>query len=80
MTYAAKRGNFTAKLFYLPNVPLFIAIPTMYFLPTFGSVSFPTTPPANRNKLFDFYLLGSLVLVVVAHWWSPSLARAPPSS
>jgi hypothetical protein len=65
-TYAAKRGNFSATLFYLPNVPLFIAIPTMYFLPTFGSVSFPTSPPANRNRLFDFYLLGSLVMVIVA--------------
>jgi membrane-associated protease RseP (regulator of RpoE activity) len=65
-SYSAKRGNFTATFFYLPNVPLFIAIPTMYFLPTFGSISFPTSPPANRNKLFDFYLVGSLVMVVVA--------------
>ncbi len=64
--YAAKRGRFSARSFYLPNVPLFIAIPTTYFLPAFGSVSFPGSPPVNRNKLFDFYLLGSLVMVVVA--------------
>ncbi len=64
--YAAKRGRFSGLSYYLPNVPLFIAIPTMYFLPTFGSVSFPGSPPANRDKLFDFYLLGSIVMVLVA--------------
>jgi hypothetical protein len=64
--YAAKKGRFTFLSYYLPNVPLFIALPTLYFLPAFGSVSFPGTPPANRNKLFDFYLLGSLAVVAVA--------------
>jgi hypothetical protein len=64
--YAAKRGGFPFLSYYLPNVPLFIAIPTMYFLPTFGSVSFPGAPPPNRNKLFDFYLIGALLMVVVA--------------
>ena len=64
--YAARRGRFSSVSYYLPNVPIFIALPTMYFLPTFGSVSFPVTPPANKDKLFDFYLVGSLALVVVA--------------
>src|SRR5882672_4614331 len=64
--YSAKRGGFSALTYYLPNVPLFIAIPTMYFLPTFGSVSFLGSPPANRNKLFDFYIIGSLAMVLVA--------------
>ncbi len=65
-TYTARRGNFSSVLYYLPNVPLFIAIPTMYFLPTFGSISFPATPPSNRNKLFDFYLIGSVAMILVA--------------
>jgi peptidase M50-like protein len=64
--YAAGRGRFSFLAYYLPNVPLFIAIPTMYFLPTFGSVSFPTSPPSNKNKLFDFYLVGAVAMVVVA--------------
>jgi hypothetical protein len=64
--YAARRGRFSSLSYYLPNVPIFIALPTMYFLPTFGSVSFPGSLPANRNKLFDFYLLGSLAILVVA--------------
>ena len=64
--YSARRGGFSALTYYLPNVPLFIPIPTMYFLPTFGSVSFPGSPPVNRNKLFDFYLVGSLAMVFVA--------------
>ena len=64
--YAAKRGNFTFLSYYLPNIPIFIPLATMYFLPTFGSVSFPGTPPANKNKLFDFYLVGALALVAVA--------------
>ena len=63
---AAERGSFSAPSYYLPNVPLLIALPTTYFLPTFGSVSFPGTPPANKNRLFDFYLVGSIALVVVA--------------
>jgi hypothetical protein len=64
--YAAKRGRFSFLSYYLPNVPLFIALPTMYFLPTFGSVSFPGSPPANKNKLFDFYLVGAVVMLLVA--------------
>lgn len=64
--YTAKRGSFSALSYYLPNVPIFIALPTMYFLPTFGSVSFAGSPPANKNKLFDFYLIGSLAILAVA--------------
>ncbi len=63
---ASERGRFNFRSFYLPNVPIFIAIPTMYFLPAFGSVSFPSSPPANKNRLFDFYLVGALVLAAVA--------------
>jgi len=64
--FAARRGGFNGISYYLPNVPLFIAIPTMYFLPTFGSISFPGSPPANKDRLFDFYVVGSLAMVVVA--------------
>ncbi|MDA4116839.1 MAG: site-2 protease family protein [Thaumarchaeota archaeon] len=64
--YIEGKGSFSSVSYFLPNVPLFVPIPTMYFLPTFGSVSFPSTPSANRNKLFDFYFLGSLVAVAVA--------------
>jgi membrane-associated protease RseP (regulator of RpoE activity) len=64
--YAAKRGSFSPVSYYLPNIPIFITLPTLYFLPTFGSVSFPASPPANRNKLFDFYLLGALAMLLVA--------------
>jgi membrane-associated protease RseP (regulator of RpoE activity) len=64
--YVERRGGFSSVSYFLPNVPLFVPIPTMYFLPTFGSVSFPTSPSANKNKLFDFYLLGAVAAVVVA--------------
>jgi len=64
--YAGGRGRFSFFSYYLPNVPIFIALPTMYFLPTFGSVSFPGSPPANRNKLFDFYLVGAVAMLMVA--------------
>lgn len=64
--YAARRGSFSFLSYYLPNVPLFIALPTLYFLPTFGSVTFPGSPPANKNKLFDFYLIGAVAVLVVA--------------
>jgi Peptidase family M50 len=64
--YAARRGSFSFLSYYLPNVPIFVALPTMYFLPTFGSVSFPGSPPANRNKLFDFYIVGAIAVLLVA--------------
>jgi hypothetical protein len=64
--YTARRGNFSHLSYYLPNVPIFIALPTMYFLPTFGAVSFAGSPPANRDKLFDFYLGGAVAMLLVA--------------
>jgi membrane-associated protease RseP (regulator of RpoE activity) len=64
--YASTMGGFSFLSYYLPNVPIFITLPTMYFLPTFGAVSFPTTPPANKNKLFDFYLIGAVAMLLVA--------------
>jgi len=64
--YTARRGSFSFRSYYLPNVPIFIALPTMYFLPTFGAVSFPGSPPANKNKLFDFYLVGAVAMLAVA--------------
>ncbi len=64
--HSERKGSFTSSSYFLPNVPLFVTIPTMYFLPTFGSVSFPLSPSANKNKLFDFYFLGSLIAVAVA--------------
>jgi membrane-associated protease RseP (regulator of RpoE activity) len=63
---AAGRGRFSFVSYYLPNVPIFIALPTMYFLPTFGAVSFAGSPPANKNKLFDFYLVGAVAMLIVA--------------
>jgi len=64
--YASGRGSFSFLSYYLPNVPIFIALPTMYFLPTFGAVSFPGSPPANKNKLFDFYLVGAVAMLLIA--------------
>lgn len=64
--YAASKGGFSFLSYYLPNVPIFITLPTMYFLPAFGAVSFPTIPPANKNKLFDFYLVGAIAMLLVA--------------
>ena len=63
--YAGRRGLFSARSYYVPGVPLIVPIPTMYFLPTFGSVGLPRSPPSNVNKLFDYYLLGSLAIVLV---------------
>jgi hypothetical protein len=64
--YTAGRGGFSFLSYYLPNVPIFITLPTMYFLPAFGAVSFPASPPANKNKLFDFYLVGAMAMLLVA--------------
>lgn len=62
----SRGGHFSSVSYYLPNVPIFITIPTMYFLPTFGAVSFPASPPANKDKLFDYYLVGAIAMLVVA--------------
>jgi len=64
--YAARRGGFSPLSYYLPNLPLVTPLPVMYFLPTFGAISFPRTAAANRDLLFDYYLVGSLVGVAVA--------------
>ncbi len=63
---ASEKGHFSFFSYYIPNLPIFIPLPTMYFLPTFGSVSFPGTAPANKDKLFDFYLIGAIAMLVVA--------------
>ena len=64
--FTARRGNFPFLSYYLPNVPIVIALPTMYFLPAFGAVSSPASPPPNKNKLFDFYLAGAVAILLVA--------------
>jgi membrane-associated protease RseP (regulator of RpoE activity) len=64
--YAARKGSFSPLAYYLPNLPLITPLPVMYFLPTFGSISFPRTPAANRDRLFDYYLVGSLAGVAVS--------------
>jgi membrane-associated protease RseP (regulator of RpoE activity) len=64
-SYAGRRGGFSNRSYYIPSVPLVVAIPTMYFLPTFGSVGITRSLPANVNKLFDYYFLGSLAIVLV---------------
>lgn len=62
----ARRKGLSTLQYYLPNIPLFVPIPVLYYLPSFGSITFLRAPPIDRNSLFDFYFVGAVVGVVVA--------------
>lgn len=63
---ARRRGGVPLLQYYIPNIPLFVSLPVLYFLPTFGSISFTRSPSLNRDSLFDFYFVGAVAGVVVA--------------
>jgi len=63
-------GGVSTTPYYLPNMPFFIALPVLYFLPTFGAITFVRSPTVDRDSLFDCYfyppLLGAAVALAVA--------------
>jgi len=64
--YFARRAGSPATLhYYLPNIPVFLALPILYFMPTFGSVTFVRSPAYDRDALFDFYFWGAIAAVGV---------------
>jgi membrane-associated protease RseP (regulator of RpoE activity) len=63
---ARRRGRVATLQYYLPNIPLFVPIPVLYFLPTFGSITFLRTPTVDRDSLFDFYFFGAVAGILVA--------------
>jgi hypothetical protein len=63
---AMRNGRLTTLSYYLPNIPFFVPIPVLYFLPTFGSITFLRSPTIDRDSLFDFYFVGALVGVAMA--------------
>jgi membrane-associated protease RseP (regulator of RpoE activity) len=68
--FARKAGDVSTLHYYLPNIPVFLALPILYFLPTFGAITFLRSPAYDRDSLFDFYFWGSIaaagVTMVVA--------------
>jgi membrane-associated protease RseP (regulator of RpoE activity) len=63
--FARRAGGVTSLHYYLPNIPVFLALPVLYYLPTFGAITFLRSPAYDRDSLFDFYLWGSIAAVVV---------------
>jgi len=63
---ARREGKVTTLQYYLPNIPLFVSLPVLYFLPTFGSITFLRSPMVDRDSLFDFYFVGAAAGVLVA--------------
>lgn len=72
---ARRRGKVSSLQYYLPNIPLFVSLPVLYFLPTFGSITFLRSPTIDRDSLFDFYFVGAVVGVAVA--FAVALIGAP---
>ncbi len=63
--FARKAGGLSTLHYYLPNIPVFLALPVLYFLPTFGAITFVRSPAYDRDALFDFYFWGSIAAVAV---------------
>ena len=63
--FARKAGGSPGLHYYIPNIPVFLALPILYFVPTFGSITFARTPAYDRDSLFDFYFWGSIAAVCV---------------
>ncbi len=61
-----RRGGGSTIQYYLPNIPFFIALPVLYYLPTFGAVTFVRSPTVDKDTLFDCYFFAPLVGVLVA--------------
>jgi membrane-associated protease RseP (regulator of RpoE activity) len=74
--FVTRRGaNVPALRYYLPNIPLFVSLPVLYFLPTFGSITFLRSPAMDRDSLFDFYFAGAVAGAAVA--FAVALIGAP---
>jgi membrane-associated protease RseP (regulator of RpoE activity) len=63
---ARRRGGASTLPYYLPNLPFFIGLPVLYYLPTFGAVTFLRSPTVDRDTLFDCYFCAPLVGVLVS--------------
>ncbi len=61
-----RRGGVSTIPYYLPNIPFFIALPVLYFLPTFGAITFVRSPMVDRDALFDCYFFAPVAGVAVA--------------
>ena len=61
-----RRGGVSTIPYYLPNIPFFIALPVLYFLPTFGAITFVRSPTIDKDSLFDCYFVAPVVGVVIA--------------
>ena len=64
--FVRRRGGSTTTPYYLPNIPFFIALPVLYFLPTFGAITFVRSPTVDRDSLFDCYFFAPVVGVAIA--------------
>ncbi|MGA2199568.1 MAG: hypothetical protein ABSG45_06490 [Nitrososphaerales archaeon] len=64
--FVRRRGGVSTIPYFLPNIPSFIALPVLYFLPTFGAVTFVRSPTVDRDSLFDCYFYAPVVGVVMA--------------
>jgi membrane-associated protease RseP (regulator of RpoE activity) len=61
-----RSGGVSTILYYLPNIPFFIALPVLYFLPTFGAITSVHSPTVDRDSLFDCYFYAPVLGVAVA--------------
>ena len=59
-------GAVSTTPYYVPNMPFLIAIPVLYFLPTFGAVTLVRSPAVDKNSLFDCYFYAPVVGAAVA--------------
>jgi len=59
-------GGVSTTPYYLPNIPFFIALPVLYFLPTFGAITFVRSPTVDKDSLFDAYFFAPAVGIAVA--------------
>jgi len=64
--FARRAGDVSTLHYYLPNIPVFLALPVLYYLPTFGAITFVRSPAYDRDSLFDFYLWGSVAAAAIA--------------
>ena len=56
--FARKAGGLSTLHYYLPNIPVFLALPVLYFLPTFGAITFVRSPAYRQGRALRFLLLG----------------------
>jgi len=61
-----RSGGVSTIPYYLPNIPFFIALPVLYFLPTFGAITSVRSPTVDRDSLFDCYFYAPVLGVAVA--------------